>query len=100
MGTVVAIVVICYLIGQGAKLITGIKDEFIPVIVDVAGGMYSEDYDSDKVTIYTEYNKENVYKTLKIDENFAIDESNYQSFSKYRFVFNTDLVFEKIEKLN
>ena len=35
----VAIVIICYLIGQGAKLITGIKDEFIPVIVGVAGGI-------------------------------------------------------------
>lgn len=37
--TVVAIVVICYLIVQGAKLITGIKDEFIPAIVGVAGGI-------------------------------------------------------------
>lgn len=39
IGTVVAIVVICYLIGLGAKLIPGIKDEFIPVIVGISGGI-------------------------------------------------------------
>ena len=39
MGTVLAIVVICYLIGLGAKQIPKIKDELIPVIVGVAGGI-------------------------------------------------------------
>ncbi len=39
MGTVLAIVVICYLIGLGAKATNKIKDEAIPVIVGVAGGI-------------------------------------------------------------
>lgn len=38
MGTVLAIVVITYLIGLAAKAITAIKDELIPVIVGIAGG--------------------------------------------------------------
>lgn len=38
-GTVLAIVVITYLIGAAAKLIPHIKDEYIPVIVGVAGGV-------------------------------------------------------------
>lgn len=38
VGTVVAIVVICYLIGIACKAIGAIKDELIPVIVGVAGG--------------------------------------------------------------
>ena len=39
MGTVLAIVVICYLIGVAAKAIKVVKDELIPVIVGVAGGI-------------------------------------------------------------
>lgn len=39
IGTVIAIVVITYLIGLGAKLYPGIKDEAIPVIVGVFGGI-------------------------------------------------------------
>lgn len=39
MGTVVAIVVITYLIGIACKAIAAIKDELIPVIVGVAGGI-------------------------------------------------------------
>lgn len=39
MGTVLAIVVIAYLVGLGAKLISAIPDEAIPVIVGVAGGI-------------------------------------------------------------
>lgn len=39
MGTVLAIVVICYLIGVAAKAIKWVKDELIPVIVGVAGGI-------------------------------------------------------------
>lgn len=39
IGTVVAIVVICYLIGMAAKAIKVVKDEFIPVIVGIAGGI-------------------------------------------------------------
>lgn len=39
VGTCIAIVVICYLIGIGAKLIPGIKDDYIPVIVGVFGGI-------------------------------------------------------------
>ena len=38
-GTVLAIVVITYLIGAAAKLILHIKDEYIPVIVCAAGGV-------------------------------------------------------------
>ena len=37
--TVVAIVVITYLIGLGAKAIPHIKDNYIPIIVGVAGGV-------------------------------------------------------------
>lgn len=39
MGTVLAIVVITFLIGMAAKASTKIKDELIPVIVGVAGGI-------------------------------------------------------------
>lgn len=39
MGTVLAIVVITYLIGIAAKQIPQVKDELIPVIVGVSGGI-------------------------------------------------------------
>lgn len=39
IGTVLAIVVITYLIGLTAKVIPGVKDELIPVIVGVSGGI-------------------------------------------------------------
>lgn len=39
MGTVLAIVVITYLIGVAAKAIPSFKDELIPVVVGVAGGI-------------------------------------------------------------
>ena len=39
MGTVLAIVVICYLIGVAVKAIKAVKDELIPVIVGIAGGI-------------------------------------------------------------
>lgn len=39
MGTVLAIVVIAYLIGIAAKQVPQVKDEFIPVVVGVAGGI-------------------------------------------------------------
>lgn len=39
VSTVVAIVVITYLIGLGAKAIPHIKDNYIPIIVGVAGGV-------------------------------------------------------------
>lgn len=39
IGTVMAIVVITYLVGLGAKNISTIKDEVIPVIVGVCGGI-------------------------------------------------------------
>lgn len=39
MGTVMAIVVITYMIGIAAKAIPGIKDNLIPVIVGIAGGI-------------------------------------------------------------
>lgn len=39
VGTVAAIVVICYLVGFACKAIDAIKDELIPVIVGVAGGI-------------------------------------------------------------
>ena len=39
VGTCVAIVVITYLIGLGAKAIPQIKDNYIPIIVGVAGGI-------------------------------------------------------------
>lgn len=39
VGTVTAIVVITYLVGYSAKQIPNIKDELIPVIVGVTGGI-------------------------------------------------------------
>lgn len=39
VGTVLAIVVITYLVGLGAKNISAIKDKAIPVIVGVCGGV-------------------------------------------------------------
>lgn len=39
VGTVLAIVIITYLVGLGAKNISAIKDEAIPVIVGVCGGI-------------------------------------------------------------
>lgn len=39
IGTVLAIVVITYLIGLGAKTCPKVKDNYIPVIVGVAGGI-------------------------------------------------------------
>jgi hypothetical protein len=39
VSTVVAIVVITYLIGLGAKAIPNVKDNYIPIIVGVAGGI-------------------------------------------------------------
>lgn len=39
VGTVVAIVAITYLIGLGAKNIAAVKDEVIPVIVGICGGI-------------------------------------------------------------
>lgn len=38
-GTVLAIVVITYLIGMGVKNISSIRDSMIPVIVGVCGGV-------------------------------------------------------------
>ena len=39
MTTVIAIVVICYLIGLAAKTIPAVKDKYIPVIVGAFGGI-------------------------------------------------------------
>lgn len=39
IGTSLAIVVICYLVGMAAKASKRINDEWIPVIVCVAGGV-------------------------------------------------------------
>lgn len=39
MGTVLAIVVICYLVGVTAKQLPNIKDSLIPVIVGISGGI-------------------------------------------------------------
>lgn len=39
VGTSLAIIVICYLIGLGAKTVPSIKDNMIPVVVGVAGGI-------------------------------------------------------------
>lgn len=39
IGTVVAITVICFLIGNAAKNVKFIKDEWIPTIVGIFGGV-------------------------------------------------------------
>ena len=39
IGTSLAIVVICYRIGLGAKIIPAVKDNYIPVIVGAFGGV-------------------------------------------------------------
>ena len=38
VGTSLAIVIICYLVGLGAKTTDGVKDNYIPVIVGAVGG--------------------------------------------------------------
>ena len=38
VGTSLAIVIICYLVGLGSKTIDGVKDNYIPVIVGAVGG--------------------------------------------------------------
>lgn len=38
VGTSLAIVIICYLVGLGAKTVDGVKDNYIPVIVGAVGG--------------------------------------------------------------
>lgn len=39
VGTSLAIVAICYLVGLGAKTVDGVKDNYIPVIVGAVGGI-------------------------------------------------------------
>ena len=39
LATVTSIVVICYLVGEGAKLLTFVKNNAIPVICGVVGGI-------------------------------------------------------------
>jgi hypothetical protein len=39
VGTVVAIVVICYLVGMAVKAIERVADKYIPVIVGTVGGI-------------------------------------------------------------
>lgn len=39
MGTVLAIVVICYLVGIAVKAVPNVKNDLIPVIVGVSGGI-------------------------------------------------------------
>ena len=39
VGTSLAIVVICYLVGLGAKTVDGVKDNYIPVFVGGVGGI-------------------------------------------------------------
>ncbi len=39
MTTVIAIVVICYLIGLAAKAVPNVKDNYIPIIVGAVGGI-------------------------------------------------------------
>ena len=39
IGTSLAIVVICYLVGLGAKIVPQVKDNYIPAIVGAVGGM-------------------------------------------------------------
>lgn len=39
IGTVVAIVAICYLVGMAVKAVEKIKDNYIPVIVGTVGGI-------------------------------------------------------------
>ena len=39
IGTSLAIIVICYLVGLGAKIVPQVKDNYIPVIVGTVGGM-------------------------------------------------------------
>lgn len=39
VGTSLAIVVICYLVGLGAKTVDEVKDNYIPVIVGAVGGI-------------------------------------------------------------
>ncbi len=51
--------------------------------------------------VYTDYDKDHKYKG-KVDDDFEINEKNYQDFSKYRFVFEEkdgNYVFTAIEMI-
>lgn len=66
-----------------------------------------ETTDKTKVTIYTDYKKNKVYKSYIYDvnnssDNFLLDSSNYKDFSLYKYSFkksNNNYYFESLEKI-
>ncbi len=66
-----------------------------------------ETTDKTKVTIYTDYQKNNVYKSYIYDgsnssDNFLLDSSNYKDFSLYKYVFKknkNNYYFEALERV-
>lgn len=66
-----------------------------------------ETTDKTKVTIYTDYQRNNVYKSYIYDadnssDNFLLDSSNYKDFSLYKYSFkksNDNYYFESLEKV-
>lgn len=66
-----------------------------------------ETTDKTKVTIYTDYKKDNLYKSYIYDGNsnsdmFLLDESNYKDFSLYKYVFkknHDNYYFDSLERI-
>ena len=68
--------------------------------VFIAYGTY-EDV-QDKRIIYSDLDKNNIYKELNIKDNFIIDDSNYDDFGKYKITFIKDgdnSYFKSLERL-
>ena len=68
--------------------------------VFIAYGTY-EDVQGKRI-IYSDLDKNNIYKELNIKDNFIIDDSNYDDFGKYRITFIKDgdnSYFKSLERL-
>lgn len=56
----------------------------------------------EKIDILSDPDAKTVYKTLEDNESFTIDESNYESFAKYKITFKkvgNDYFFKSVEKI-
>ena len=95
MGTVLAIVVITYLIGLAAKAVSAIKDELIPVIVGIAGGalgvlgMY----------IMPEFPANDLLNAVAIGIVSGLAENVLQGPGQGAFIFNDQYVHVRISSL-
>ena len=57
----------------------------------------------DKKKVYTSIDKKDIYKELGKKEEFKIDDSNYNEFSKYKVTFikdGNDSIFKSVERID